>query len=60
MSWFNGVVERAWSRPVPRMGILHGMRFAARNSTAEQFLDGHRTELEAGQWVRCLLLKVAA
>lgn len=29
VSWFNGVVERAWSRPVPRMGILHGMRFVA-------------------------------
>lgn len=58
VSWFNGVVERAWSRPVPRMGILHGMRFTARNSTAEQFLDGHRADLEAGQWVRCLLLKV--
>jgi len=58
VSWFNGVVERAWSRPVPRMGILHGMRFVARNSTAEQFLAGHKAALESGQWVRCVLLKV--
>lgn len=57
VSWFNGIVERAWSRPVPRMGILHGMRFVARNSTAEQFLNGHRDGLESGQWVRCVLLK---
>ncbi|CAM3702000.1 hypothetical protein [Roseateles saccharophilus] len=60
VSWFNGVVERAWSRPVPRMGILHGMRFVARNSTAEQFLNAHREGLESGQWVRCLLLKAAS
>ena len=60
VSWFNGVVERAWSRPVPRMGILHGMRFVARNSTAEQFLNGHRDALDAGQWVRCVLLKAPA
>lgn len=58
VSWFNGVVERKWSRPVPRMGILHGMRFTARNSTAEQFLSGHRMELDSGHWVRCVLLKV--
>lgn len=60
VSWFNGVVERAWSRPVPRMGILHGMRFVARNSTAEQFLNAHRESLESGHWVRCLLLKAAS
>lgn len=60
VSWFNGIVERAWSRPVPRMGILHGMRFVASNSTAEQFLDAHRADLESGQWVRCVLLKVAS
>lgn len=60
VSWFNGVVERAWSRPVPRMGILHGMRFVARNSTAEQFLNAHSESLESGQWVRCLLLKAAS
>ena len=60
VSWFNGVVELAWSRPVPRMGILHGMRFVARNSTAEQFLNAHRESLESGQWVRCLLLKAAS
>jgi hypothetical protein len=58
VSWFNGVIERQWSRPVPRMGILHGLRFVARNSTAEQFLDDHRAALDAGQWVRCVLLKV--
>ncbi|HEY8877231.1 MAG TPA: hypothetical protein VIN03_06690 [Roseateles sp.] len=58
VSWFNGVVERKWSRPVPRMGILHGMCFTARNSTAEQFLNGHKAALESGQWVRCVLLKV--
>ena len=58
VSWFNGIVERKWSRPVPRMGILHGMCFTARNSTAEQFLNAHRDGLESGQWVRCLLLKV--
>lgn len=58
VSWFNGVVERKWSRPVPRMGILHGMSFTARNSTAEQFLKGHQMELENGHWVRCVLLKV--
>jgi len=58
VSWFNGMVERAWSRPVPRMGILHGLRFTARNSTAEQFLAGHRAALESGQWVRCVLLRV--
>jgi hypothetical protein len=58
VSWFNGVVERKWSRPVPRMGILHGMCFTARNSTAEQFLKGHQMELENGHWVRCVLLKV--
>jgi hypothetical protein len=58
VSWFNGVVERKWSRPVPRMGILHGLCFTARNSTAEQFLNGHQAALEAGQWVRCVLLKV--
>jgi hypothetical protein len=57
VSWFNGVAELAWSRPVPRMGILHGMRFVARNSTAEQFLNGHRMELDNGHWVRCVLLK---
>ena len=60
VSWFNGVVERKWSRPVPRMGILHGMSFTARNSTAEQFLSAHAAALEAGQWVRCVLLKVPA
>lgn len=60
VSWFNGVVERKWSRPVPRMGILHGLSFTARNSTAEQFLKGHQAALEAGQWVRCVLLKVPA
>jgi hypothetical protein len=59
VSWFNGVVERKWSRPVPRMGILHGMSFTARNSTAEQFLNGHSDALESGQWVRCVLLKVS-
>jgi len=58
VSWFNGIVERKWSRPVPRMGILHGMCFVARNSTAEQFLAGHSAALESGQWVRCVLLKV--
>ncbi|MBL8279344.1 MAG: hypothetical protein JNL93_21945 [Pelomonas sp.] len=58
VSWFNGVVERKWSRPVPRMGILHGMSFTARNSTAEQFLKGHQMELDNGHWVRCVLLKV--
>lgn len=58
VSWFNGVVERKWSRPVPRMGILHGMSFTARNSTAEQFLEGHQMELDNGHWVRCVLLKV--
>jgi hypothetical protein len=57
VSWFNGVIELAWSRPVPRMGILHGMRFVTRNSTAEQFLNGHREELDNGHWVRCVLLK---
>lgn len=57
VSWFNGVVEPAWSRPVPRMGILHGMRFVSRNSSAEQFLSGHSGGLNAGQWVRCVLLK---
>jgi len=57
VSWFNGVIELAWSRPVPRMGILHGMRFVTRNSTAEQFLSGHREELDSGHWVRCVLLK---
>ncbi|PTT91788.1 hypothetical protein DBR42_03215, partial [Pelomonas sp. HMWF004] len=56
VSWFNGVIERKWSRPVPRMGILHGMSFVARNSTAEQFLKGHHAALESGQWVRCVLL----
>ena len=60
VSWFNGVIERKWSRPVPRMGILHGMCFVARNSTAEQFLAGHHAALESGQWVRCVLLKAAA
>lgn len=58
VSWFNGVVERKWSRPIPRMGILHGMSFVARNSTAEQFLDGHQAALASGHWVRCVLLKV--
>ena len=58
VSWFNGVVERKWSRPVPRMGILHGLCFTARNSTAEQFLTSHQAALESGQWVRCVLLKV--
>ncbi len=57
VSWFNGVVEHAWSRPVPRMGILHGLRFVSRNSTAEQFLEKHQAALEAGQWVRCVLLR---
>ncbi|MFT7722724.1 MAG: hypothetical protein QM788_07820 [Roseateles sp.] len=57
VSWFNGLVERKWSRPVPRMGILHGLCFTARNSTAEQFLAGHRAALEAGHWVRCVLLQ---
>lgn len=60
VSWFNGVVERKWSRPVPRMGILHGMCFVARNSTAEQFLAAHEAALDSGQWVRCVLLKVPA
>ncbi len=60
VSWFNGVVERKWSRPVPRMGILHGLCFVARNSTAEQFLAGHRAALESGQWVRCVMLKIAS
>ncbi len=58
VSWFNGVVERKWSRPVPRMGVLHGMRFMARNSTAEQFLTSHHTALASGHWVRCVLLEV--
>jgi hypothetical protein len=57
VTWFSGVVERAWSRPVPRMGILHGLRFVSRNSTAEQFLAGHQEQLEHGQWVRCVMLK---
>ena len=57
VSWFNGVVERKWSRPAPRMGILHGMSFTSRNSTAEQFLNGHAEALASGQWVRCVLLK---
>lgn len=57
VSWFNGIVERAWSRPAPQMGVLHGMRFVTRNSTAEQFLNGHREDLESGHWVRCVLLK---
>lgn len=60
VSWFNGVVETAWSRPVPRMGILHGLRFVARNSTAEKFLEAHSADLDAGQWVRCVLLKIAS
>ncbi len=42
------------------MGVLHGMSFTARNSTAETFLNGHQAALEAGQWVRCVLLKVSA
>jgi len=60
ITWFNGVVDRAWSRPVPQMGILHGFRFVSRNSTAEKFLQAHKAELDAGQWVRCVLLKVPA
>lgn len=55
--FFSGIVDHAWSRPVPRMGILHGLRFLSRNSTAEQFLEKHQAALEAGQWVRCLLLR---
>jgi hypothetical protein len=57
VSWFNGVLERAWSRPVPRMGNLHGMRFVSSNSTAEKFLAAHQEDLSAGRWVRCVLLK---
>ena len=60
VSWFNGIVERKWSRPVPRMGNLHGLCFVTRNSTAEQFLAGHQAALDAGQWVRCVLLKAPA
>lgn len=60
VTWFSGIVERAWSRPVPRMGILHGLRFVSRNSTAEQFLAGHSEQLEQGQWVRCVMLKAPA
>ena len=60
VSWFNGIVERKWSRPVPRMGNLHGLCFTARNSTAEQFLQGHQAALDSGHWVRCVLLKVPA
>ncbi len=57
VSWFNGVVERAWTRPVPRMGNLHGLRFVSRNSTAETFLASQQAALDAGQWVRCVLLR---
>jgi hypothetical protein len=60
VTWFNAMVERAWSRPVPQMGILHGFRFVSRNSTAEKFLAAHREQLEAGEWVRCVLLKAPA
>ena len=58
VSWFNGVLERAWTRPLPGMGHLHGMRFLSANSTAEKFLAGHRADLDAGHWVRCVLLQV--
>jgi hypothetical protein len=57
VTWFNGVAERAWSRPAERMGILHGLRFVSRNSTAEAFLASHAAALDAGQWVRCVLLR---
>lgn len=60
VSWFNGVLERAWTRPLPGMGHLHGMRFLSANSTAEKFLAGHREDLAAGHWVRCVLLQAKA
>lgn len=60
VTWFSGQVQRAWSKPLPQMGILHGLRFISRNSTAEKFLQGYQGELAAGQWVRCVLLKASA
>lgn len=58
MYFSNAIVERAWSRPADRMGIVHGMRFISSDSSAEKFLREHQQALENGQWVRCVLLKV--
>lgn len=56
VTWFNGIVERSWTRPVEPLGHLHGFRFVSRNSTAEKFLLNYKEELDEGHWVRCVLL----
>lgn len=58
VTWFNGVVERSWTRPLPGFGNLHGFKFVSRNSTAEKFLLNYKEELDEGHWVRCVLLAV--
>lgn len=53
----NAIVQRAWSRPAPRMGILHGMRIISSDSSSEAFLSEQQQALDNGMWVRCVLLK---
>ncbi len=60
VTWFNGIVETAWKRPLGDFGQLLGLRFVKRNSTAEKFLLNYKVEPGTNVWLRCVLMPVKA
>lgn len=60
VTWFNGIVETAWQRPLGDFGLLLGLRFVKRNSTAEKFLMNYKVEPGTNVWLRCVLMPLKA
>ncbi|MDM4765580.1 hypothetical protein [Pelomonas sp. SE-A7] len=58
VTWFNGIVETAWARPLGDFGQLLGLSFVKRNSTAEKFLLSYPVQPGTNAWVRCVLMPV--
>ncbi len=60
VTWFNGMVETVWARPLGDFGTLLGLRFVKRNSSAEKFLLSYPVEPGTNVWLRCVLMPAKA
>ncbi len=52
---FSGTARLVWSRPLTKMGQLHGLAFTDGQAPAAAFLAQYKPSLAQQQWVRCLL-----
>ncbi|MFN7725469.1 MAG: PilZ domain-containing protein [Rubrivivax sp.] len=56
---FSGTARLVWSRPLTKMGRLHGLAFTDGQAPAAAFLAQYKPSVADQHWVRCLLRPLA-